>query len=89
MCAQRQLFWMALASSPQALTACTPLAHSRQSHGRVCCFPAGLAAAALFVLGYHILTFRRWGDEYTCVLKFLACFAIMVVELLWENVMVW
>lgn len=40
-------------------------------------------------LGYHILTFKRWSDEYPYVLRFLWCFAVLVVELLWENVMVW
>jgi hypothetical protein len=48
-----------------------------------------LLAAALIVLGYYILTFCRWSDEYPYVLKFLGCFMAMVVELLWENVMVW
>jgi hypothetical protein len=38
---------------------------------------------------YKILTFKRWGDEYPYVRRFLWCFIVMVVELLWENVMVW
>ena len=46
--------------------------------------PSGLA-----VLGYHVLTFQRWGDEYPHVLSFVAYFCILVVELLWENIMVW
>lgn len=41
------------------------------------------------MLGYHVLTFRRWSDEYPFVLRFLVCFVVLVVELLWENVMVW
>jgi hypothetical protein len=35
------------------------------------------------------MTFKRWADEYPYVLRFLVCFTAMVVELLWENVMVW
>lgn len=45
--------------------------------------------AALVAIGYHVLTFRRWSDEYPFVLRFLVCFVVLVVELLWENVMVW
>lgn len=48
-----------------------------------------VSAAGLLFLCYHILTFRRWGDEYPYVMRFLLCFSAMVVELLWENVMVW
>lgn len=35
------------------------------------------------------MTFKRWGDEFPYVLRFLGCFAAMIVELLWENIMVW
>lgn len=50
----------------------------------LCAYNTGLV-----VLGYHVLTFRRWSDEYPFVLRFLVCFVVLVVELLWENVMVW
>jgi hypothetical protein len=43
----------------------------------------------LLFLGYHVMTFKRWGDEFPYVLRFLVCFAAMIVELLWENIMVW
>lgn len=45
--------------------------------------------AGLLFLGYHVMTFKRWSDEFPYVLRFLVCFAAMIVELLWENVMVW
>lgn len=55
-----------------------------QLHNSTCYCPAGLG-----VLGYAIATFKRWGDEFGSVPKFLICFGVMVVELLWENCMVW
>lgn len=47
------------------------------------------APAALLLLCYKIVTFQRWSDEYPYVLRFVACIGLMIVELLWENVMVW
>lgn len=66
------------ASKQSLALLCRP--HALQTHAPC----SGLAA-----LGYHILTFKRWGDEYPYVLRFVAFFVAMVVELLWENVMVW
>jgi hypothetical protein len=48
-----------------------------------------LPPAGLLFLCYHVMTFKRWGDEFPYVLRFLVCFAAMIVELLWENIMVW
>jgi hypothetical protein len=45
--------------------------------------------AALLVLLYKIVTFKRWSDEYPYVIRFSVCILLMIVELLWENVMVW
>ncbi|WIA17126.1 hypothetical protein OEZ85_014019 [Tetradesmus obliquus] len=52
-------------------------------------FWKALLAASLLFLGYHVMTFKRWADEFPYVLRFLVCFAAMIVELLSENVMVW
>ncbi|KAF6255128.1 hypothetical protein COO60DRAFT_1702962 [Scenedesmus sp. NREL 46B-D3] len=52
-------------------------------------FWKALLAASLLFLCYHVMTFKRWGDEFPYVLRFLGCFAAMIVELLWENIMVW
>jgi hypothetical protein len=38
---------------------------------------------------HRILLFKRWGDEYAYVARFALWFTAMVVELLWENCMVW
>lgn len=38
---------------------------------------------------YKIATFPRWADENAHVLRFLACFVAMLIELAWENGMVW
>eukprot|EP00775_Hariotina_reticulata_P013409 gene13409-13537_t len=48
-----------------------------------------LLVASLGVISYKVLTFQRWSDEYPYLSRFLACFTAMVVELLWENIMVW
>ena len=37
----------------------------------------------------RLLAHERWGDEYPHVPRFLACFGVMLLELCWENVMVW
>lgn len=38
---------------------------------------------------YVIVTFKRWADEYTYFPRFLWCFFLMLLELSFENVMVW
>ncbi len=40
-------------------------------------------------LAYKVVKFPRWSDENAYVLRFLACFGAMLIELLWENGMVW
>jgi uncharacterized membrane protein YgcG len=50
---------------------------------------AALAAAGALELARRILTFRRWSDEYPYVPRFCAWFALMIVELFFENFMVW
>jgi hypothetical protein len=37
----------------------------------------------------RLLAHERWADEYPHVPRFLACFGAMLLELCWENVMVW
>ncbi len=48
-----------------------------------------VAVTGLGYLLYKILIFRRWGDEYAAVPRFLWCFVLMIIELCFENVMVW
>lgn len=48
-----------------------------------------LHTSVLGLLAYKLFTFQRWNDERPYVLRFLACFTIMLVELIWENGMVW
>ncbi|KAL6753412.1 PAP2 superfamily C-terminal-domain-containing protein [Haematococcus lacustris] len=45
--------------------------------------------AGLVMLGLKLLFFRRWSDEHQHVLRFLACFCAMLLELGVENGMVW
>lgn len=68
--------------APAAASFSSPASSGRASSGVL--YLAGLA-----VIGYKVVTFDRWSDEYPYLTRFLACFAVMVVELLWENVMVW
>jgi hypothetical protein len=49
-----------------------------------CCWPPALGAT-----GYAILALRRWEGEAPYVKRFLLWFAAMVLELLFENCMVW
>jgi hypothetical protein len=41
------------------------------------------------VAGHRVLVFTRWADELLYARRFLGCLALMVVELLVENLMVW
>mmetsp|Transcript_25348 Transcript_25348/g.68866 ORF Transcript_25348/g.68866 Transcript_25348/m.68866 type:complete len:370 (-) Transcript_25348:415-1524(-) len=48
-----------------------------------------LMLAGVSGLAYKVVKFPRWNDENKYVLRFLACFCAMLVELIWENGMVW
>ncbi len=51
--------------------------------------PPALIPAGLGYLMYRIVIFKRWSDETPFVPQFLKCFVLMLLELGWENVMVW
>jgi len=44
--------------------------------------------AVLALICYNLLLFKRWGDENPHVLRFVVCFALMIAELLTENMLV-
>jgi hypothetical protein len=51
--------------------------------------PSPPTKPGLVKLAHQMLTFHRWGDEHRYVLRFLVIFLLMIVELLFENCMVW
>lgn len=51
--------------------------------------PSVHKCTGLLYLLLRLLSFQRWADEHRYVPRFLACFMVMLVELAWENCMVW
>lgn len=48
-----------------------------------------VCTTGIVYLSMKLLTFRRWADEHRHVLRFCVCFLVMLLELSFENGMVW